>query len=321
MAGNKTFYDVLGVSKDATDKEIKTAFRKLAQKYHPDAGGDEAKFKEISEAYETLSDAKKRKEYDQMLMFGGIPGAGGAGGYAGGAYGAGGASPWGDIFDSIFSGNGVGGSSWAQSGGFGGMSGFGGRPRPTRGNDVTVDIDVSAEDAFRGVKRTITFSVPSTGERQTLTVDIPAGAVDGGKMRYKKRGEYGTNGGERGDLLVVTRVAEHPLFKRKTADVTMELPISIYEAALGCEVDIPTPAGSTLRLKIPAGTQTGKKFRFKGMGAPDVKRRGHTGALYVVVKVQVPTNLSDTERATLEKLRSADTRSYRDKVDRYKAMA
>ena len=201
------------------------------------------------------------------------------------------------------------------------MGGFGGRPRPTRGNDVTIDIDVSAEDAFRGVKRTITFSVPSTGERQTLTVDIPAGAVDGGKMRYKKRGEYGTNGGERGDLLVVTRVAEHPLFKRKTADVTMGLPISIYEAALGCEVDIPTPAGSTLRLKIPAGTQTGKKFRFKGMGAPDVKRRGHTGALYVVVKVQVPTNLSDTERATLEKLRSADTRSYRDKVDRYKAMA
>ena len=105
MAAGKTFYDILGVSKSASDKEIKSAFRKLAQKYHPDAGGDEAKFKEISEAYETLSDEKKRKEYDQMLMFGGMPGAGGA---YGGGYGAGaGASGWGDIFDSIFSGNGA----------------------------------------------------------------------------------------------------------------------------------------------------------------------------------------------------------------------
>ena len=110
MAAGKTFYDILGVSKSASDKEIKSAFRKLAQKYHPDAGGDEAKFKEISEAYETLSDEKKRKEYDQMLMFGGMPGAGGA---YGGGYGAGaGASGWGDIFDSIFSGNGAWGSDW-----------------------------------------------------------------------------------------------------------------------------------------------------------------------------------------------------------------
>ena len=112
MAAGKTFYDILGVSKSASDKEIKSAFRKLAQKYHPDAGGDEAKFKEISEAYETLSDEKKRKEYDQMLMFGGMPGAGGA---YGGGYGAGaGASGWGDIFDSIFSGNGAWGSDWGS---------------------------------------------------------------------------------------------------------------------------------------------------------------------------------------------------------------
>ena len=112
MAAGKTFYDILGVSKSASDKEIKSAFRKLAQKYHPDAGGDEAKFKEISEAYETLSDEKKRKEYDQMLMFGGMPGAGGA---YGGSYGAGaGASGWGDIFDSIFSGNGAWGSDWGS---------------------------------------------------------------------------------------------------------------------------------------------------------------------------------------------------------------
>ncbi len=313
MAQGKTFYDVLGVSKNATDKEIKSAFRKLAVKYHPDAGGDEQKFKEISEAYETLSDETKRKQYDQMLMFGGMPGGGGAG-YGGAGY-AGAAGGWGDIFDSIFSGNGAWGSDWGS--GFGGNAG--GRTRTRKGGDLSITIDVSADDAFRGTSRTVTYSVPSTGERQTISVTIPAGAVDGGKIRYKRRGEYGANGGERGDLLVTTHVEEHPLFKRKGADVNMEVPVSAFEAALGCTVDVPTPGGKTVRLKIPAGTQSGKKFRFKEMGAPDVKRRGRTGALLVEIKVEVPTNLTDGERAALETLRDADARSYRDKLEQYKA--
>ena len=126
-------------------------------------------------------------------------------------------------------------------------------------------------------------------------------------------------GGERGDLVVTTHVEEHPLFKRKGADVTMEVPISVYEAALGCTVDVPTPGGATVRLKVPAGTQTGKKFRFKEMGAPDVKHRGRTGALLVEIKVQVPTSLSDDERDAMTRLREADTRDYREKVNRYKA--
>ena len=281
MAAGKTFYDILGVSKSASDKEIKSAFRKLAQKYHPDAGGDEAKFKEISEAYETLSDEKKRKEYDQMLMFGGMPGAGGA---YGGGYGAG-----------------------------------AGRSRARKGGDLSLTVDVTAEDAFRGVTHKVTYRIPSTGEQQTITVSVPAGAVDGGKLRYKRRGEYGVAGGERGDLVVTTHVEEHPLFKRKGADVTMEVPVSVYEAALGCTVDVPTPGGATVRLKVPAGTQTGKKFRFKEMGAPDVKHRGRTGALLVEIKVQVPTNLSDDERDAMTKLRETDTRDYREKVNRYKA--
>lgn len=312
MPQGKTFYDVLGVSKDASDKEIKTAFRKLAQKHHPDAGGDEAKFKEISEAYDTLSNPEKRKEYDQMLMFGGMPGAGG--GYAGGY--AGGAAPWGDIFDSIFRGEGVGGSDWAQ-----GFGGFGGSrsSRPRKGSDLSLSVDVSAEDAFRGVTHKVTYRIPSTGEQQTITVSVPAGAVDGGKLRYKRRGEYGANGGERGDLVVTTNVAEHPLFKRKGADVTMELPISMYEAALGCAVDVPTPGGATVRLKVPAGTQSGKTFRFKDMGAPDVKHRGKNGALLVKVAVQVPSKLTDKERAALEKLADDDGRDYRAGVDRYRA--
>ena len=312
----KNFYDVLGVKRDASDKEIKTAFRKLAQKYHPDAGGDEAKFKEISEAYDTLSDPKKRKEYDQLLMFGGIPGAGGAGGYT--YTGNPGAGGWSDIFSSIFNGEGAFGSDWATN--FGGMGG-GGRAasRPRRGGDLSLTVDVSAEDAFRGVTHKVTYRIPSTGEQQTITVSVPAGAVDGGKLRYKRRGEYGANGGERGDLVVTTHVAEHPLFKRKGADVTMKLPISVAEAALGCTVEVPTPGGATVRLKVPAGTQTGKTFRFKEMGAPDVKHRGRTGALLVTVEVAVPTKLSTAEREAFERLRDADTRDYRSEVNCYRA--
>ena len=317
MPQNKTFYDVLGVQRNASDDDIKKAFRKLAVKYHPDRGGDEQKFKEISEAYDTLSNPDKRKEYDMMLQLGGIPGQGRPGGaytYAGGP----GAGGWGDVFSSIFNGDGAFGGEWAQN-----FSGFGGQgraaSRPRKGSDLSLVVDVSAEDAFRGVTHKVTYRIPSTGEQQSITVSVPAGAVDGGKLRYKRRGEYGPNGGERGDLVVTTRVAEHPLFKRKGADVTMELPISIYEAALGCTVDVPTPGGETLRLKVPAGTQSGKTFRFKEKGAPDVKHRGRTGALLVKVAVQVPTKLTEGEQIELEKLRAADTRDYREKVNRYRA--
>ena len=313
-SANKTFYDVLGVQRNASDDDIKKAFRKLAVKYHPDRGGDEQKFKEISEAYDTLSNPDKRKQYDQMLMFGGMPGQGGPGGsytYTTGGPGAGG---WGDIFDSIFRGEGAFGSDWGQ--GFGGQARA---SRPRKGSDLSLGVDVSAEDAFRGVTHKVTYRVPSTGEQQSIAVSIPAGAIDGDRLRYKRRGEYGPNGGERGDLVVTMHVAEHPLFKRKGADVTMELPISPYEAALGCTVDVPTPGGETLRLKVPAGTQNGKTFRFKEKGAPDVKHRGRTGALLVKIAVQVPAKLTDAERDALEKLRAADSRNYREKVDRYRA--
>lgn len=314
MPQGKNFYDVLGVSRDASDKEIKAAFRKLAQKHHPDAGGDEAKFKEISEAYDTLSDPKKRKEYDQLLMFGGMSGGAGGYGYAGGAQGA----PWGDIFDSILRGEGAFGTDWGRAaGGYGGYAGQ--RSRSRKGSDLSLTVDVSAEDAFRGMTHKVSYRIPSTNEQQTIVVSVPAGANDGDKLRYKRRGEYGTAGGERGDLVVTVHVEEHPLFKRKGADVVMELPISAYEAALGCQVDVPTPGGATVRLKVPAGTQAGKTFRFKEMGAPDVKHRGRTGALLVKIAVQVPTRLSDAERDALETLRDADKRDYREKVDRYRA--
>lgn len=310
----KTYYDILGVKRDATDDEIKKAFRKLAAKHHPDAGGDEAKFKEISEAYTTLSDKDKRKEYDQLLMFGGIPGAG-RGGYGGYTTNVGG--NWQDIFGGMGGDGGFGGFDFSSI--FGGAGGRAQANRTTKGSDLTMGIDVTADEAFSGATRKVTFRVPSTGEEQTLTVKIPAGAVDGGKLRYRGRGEYGTNGGARGDLVITTHVAEHPLFKRDGADVRMELPVSMYEAALGATIDLPTPDGSTVRIKVPAGTQSGKTFRYKDLGAPNVKRKGTRGALYVTVQVKVPTMLSKKEKEALEALQSADERDYREEVERYGA--
>lgn len=318
MADKKNYYDVLGVKRDATADEIKKAFRKLAAKYHPDAGGDEKKFAEVSEAYTTLSDDKKRKEYDQLLLFGGIPGAdfGGSGRGRSYTYNASGGD-WQDIFENIRSGDGAfAGFDFSQIFGGGGGQRQASN-RPTKGGDLTMTIDVTAEEAFEGTQRKVTFTVPSTGEKQTLTVKVPAGAVDGGKLRYRGRGEFGTNGGARGDLVVTTKVAEHPLFKRDGADVRMEIPLSMYEAALGTEVDVPTPSGATCRLKVPAGTQDGKTFRFKDRGVANVKRPGTMGALYVTVRVEVPMRLSASERDALVALRDADTREYRKDVDRY----
>ncbi len=321
MAGKRSYYDILGVQRDATQDDIKKAFRKLAAKYHPDAGGDEAKFKEVSEAYTTLSDPEKRKEYDQLLMFGGIPGAdfGGSGGRNRGGYTyTGNGADWSDIFENIRSGEGAfGGFDFSTI--FGGQPGGARSNRPTKGSDLTMTVEVTADEAFAGAQRKVTYTIPSTGEKQTLTVKVPAGAVDGGKLRYRGRGEYGANGGARGDLVITTKVEEHPLFKRDGADVRMELPISMYEAALGATVEVPTPDGATCRLKIPAGTQDGKTFRFRDLGAPNVKRAGTKGALYVKVKVQVPTRLSAKEREALETLRDADEREYRKDVEGYGA--
>lgn len=317
MAGNATYYDILGVKRSASQDEIKAAFHKLAAQYHPDRGGDEAKFKEISEAYNTLSDEKKRKEYDQLLMFGGgIPG--GAGGTRGYNVNVGNVD-WQQMFTNMRNGDGAfGGFDFSQFFG-GGMPGAARAQRPSRGQDLTLAVDVTADEAFKGTTRRVSYRVPSTGEEQTITVKVPAGAVDGGKLRYKGRGEYSPSGGARGDLVVTTRVAEDPIFKRDGADVRMELPISIYEAVLGAQIDVPTPEHKTVRLKVPAGTQDGKTFRFKDLGAPNVKRKDARGALYVTVRVKVPTRLSAKERDAFQALADADKRDYREDVERHGA--
>ena len=312
---NNNFYDVLGVKRDAAQDEIKRAFRKLAAKYHPDAGGDEAKFKEVSEAYNTLSDPEKRKQYDQMLLFGGgMPGSGFGGQGGRGRYSTNVDVDWSQLFNNVRGGDGgFGGFDFSSI--FGG--GGGQTQRTARGEDLNVSIEIPFEDAFFGTTRKVTYRIPSTGETQSITVKIPAGAVDGGKLRHRGYGEYGANGGDRGDLVITTRVLDSPLFKRDGADVRMDLPISIYEASLGASIEVPTPKGKKVRLKIPAGTQDGKTFRFRDEGAPDVRRKGSNGALYVKICVVVPTRLSSEEREKLSALLDADTRTYREEVNKH----
>ncbi|MBE6479855.1 MAG: J domain-containing protein [Olsenella sp.] len=316
MAQQRNYYDVLGVKRDATQDEIKKAFRKLAQKYHPDAGGDPEKFKEVSEAYTTLSDEKKRREYDQLLMFGGIPGAD----FGGNGRGRGYANYGGGVdFSDIFGSGGFGGFDFSTI--FGGQPGAG-SPRPQKGSDLTLTVDVSAEEALTGTSRKVTYKVPSTGEEHVLTVKVPAGANDGSKLRYHGRGEQGRNGGTRGDLVVTTHVAEHPLFKRDGADVRVEVPISAFEAALGTKVEVPTPlptpeGKTSIRVTVPAGTQDGKTFRFRDLGAPNIKRKGSKGALFVTIRVKVPTKLSAKEKEALGALRDEDARDYRSDVEKY----
>ena len=308
----RTLYEILGVSQDASEDQIRKAFRGLAVKLHPDAGGDEEEFKQVSQAYEVLSDSKKRAEYDKALKYGSFMGGQpGAGGQAYGAGFSGGGMDWSSVIESILRGEGAFGTDWnPDQTGFAGFNGWG-QPRPQRGADLTMSIEVSFDDAMQGATRRVTYRIPSTGETQELTVKIPAGAVDGGKLRYRERGEYGSNGGQRGDLVLTTRIAAHPVFTRDGADVRMELPVSIYEAALGCDVIVTTPAGKDIKLKVPAGTQSGKTFRFKGMGAPDVKNKGAVGSLYVKVSVKVPTDLTAEERDALGRLREHDKRDIR----------
>lgn len=304
MPATKNYYDILGVKKNASADEIKKAFRKQAQKHHPDAGGDEETFKQINEAYEALSDPEKRKMYDRFGTTNPQAGAGGwpggAGGWPGGAggrrsytYSSDGGfdfSSFGDIFNNIRNGDGAFGGNWDFN-----------VNRQQKGTDLKADITLSFEEAFNGAQKKVTIVVPSTHERQTVTAHIPAGAREGGKLRFRGKGEYGSNGGERGDLIVITHIDSHPLYSRDKADVLMDLPVSIAEAALGASIVVPAPDGTRVKLRVPAGTQDGRLLRVKGKGAKQLKGQGN-GDLKVKVKVVVPTELDDAQREALEAL-------------------
>lgn len=330
MATKPNYYKTLGVSRNATTDEIKKAFRKLARKSHPDAGGDEEQFKQINEAYEVLSDDKKRKLYDQYgtASESQIPSGWGAAG----SVNMGdmindmfGQASWSDILDSIRRGEGVFGGSWGNAaggagrGGFSGagfpgqgFSGFGSTPQtvPERGRDTSVALTISFDEAFSGCEKRVTLRVPGRSETETLTVKVPAGAVDGGRLRFKGKGIAGTGGGVAGDLLITTKIAPDPLFTRDGADVCMKVPVDMAEAALGASIVVPAPDNTRVRVKVPAGTQSGSVLTLRGKGAPRVNGSG-TGDLIIEVELRVPRSLTAAQRQALLDYQNATTEEVR----------
>ncbi|HEV2759810.1 MAG TPA: molecular chaperone DnaJ [Acidimicrobiales bacterium] len=375
----KDYYKVLGVPQSATDTEIRRAYRRLAKENHPDANpGKEERFKEISAAYDVLSEPAKRKEYDEIRRLGpmaaggggaGFPGGAGFGG-AGGPGGAGG-SPFnvrtdnlGDIFGDIL--GRFGGGNAGSPGGRGRTTASAGQ----RGDDVEAELHLAFLDALNGVTTSVNVTTEApcstchgsgaapgttpvvcsrcggrgvTSENQGLfsfsracpqcggrgmvvespcptcrgsgvetrprqvKVRIPAGVDDGQRIRVKGRGGPGRGGGPAGDLWVTVRVAPHDMFGRKGRNLTLTVPITFAEAALGAEVIVPTLDG-TVVLRVPPGTRSGRTFRVKGRGVADEKGAGD---LLVTVEVAVPTKLSSAEREAIEALATASTDSPR----------
>jgi len=297
--GAPDYYKILGVSRTANADEIKKAYRKLARQHHPDAGGDEAKFKQINEAYEVLSDDKKRKMYDQFGTANAnqVPFGGGFSGnpFGGAAGGAGFASiPWQDILESMRRGEGAfGGFDFLN------MNQNGpGSPMPAQGADVKAEISISFDEAFEGCIKTLVLRKPN-GEKENVSVKVPAGATDGGRVRIRGKGKPGQNGGPNGNLLVTTRIQEHPWFKRDGADVLLTVPVTPAEAALGAVVTVPTPDGKRANVRIPAGTKSGKNLVMTGKGAKRLKGSGY-GDFRMTIEIALPNRLSDEQRAALE---------------------
>ena len=305
----RTYYDILGVAEGATKDEIKIAFRSLAKKYHPDRNkGDaesERKFKEVSEAYETLSDERKRNEYDMMRKYGatgaqfggGHPGAGGfPGGFDFGDLFSGGARSGGRTRFTV-NGEEVSGFEDILGGLFGGGSPFGNartgqRRAPRKGADLHTTLTIPFMDAIRGTKQTIQLQ----GSNKKLAVKIPAGIEDGGKIRLSGQGQPSPTGGKNGDLILTVRVMPDQTFKREGNDIYTTVDLSFKEAALGCKKEIKTLT-KTIALTIPPGTQPGTKMRLKGMG---LKVGDNQGDQYVEIKVTVPTNLTDKQKQMLD---------------------
>ncbi len=296
------YYAVLGVSEDASSDEIKKAYRKLAQRWHPDRHPDdpeaEARFKEISEAHSILGDDAKRLEYDQIRRLGATQGAGAAGfgGFPGGFEGG----DLNDLLRTIFAAGGAGNV----------YETYGGRPRPQRGMDLRADVHLSFEDALAGVKTRL--RVNADGASQELTVRLPAGVQDGAVVRIGGRGGKGLAGGPPGDVLVHVHVEPHKLFTRKRDDVLVEVPITFSEAVLGTRLRVPTPDGGSSTFKVPPGTSSGSTFRIRGKGAP--RRNDGAGDLLVSVRVEVPSKPSRKVKDLVTALADHEDTSARDRL-------
>ncbi len=296
----KDYYEIMGVKRDATQDEIKRAYRKLARKYHPDVSKEpdaEVRFKEVGEAYEVLKDPEKRAAYDQL-------GANWQGGqdfqpppdwdqgfeFRGGGYTQASAEDFSDFFETLFGRAGYGGGGGAYTAGTG-------REYHARGQDTHAKVLIDLEDAFQGATRTITLKHSEMGadgrphlKERTLNVRIPKGVRQGQQIRLAGQGGAGIGKGEAGDLYLEIEFKPHPFYHVEGRDIYLDLPVAPWEAALGAKVKVPTPVGA-VDLKIPANSTGGRKLRLKGRGIPSKQ----PGDLYVVLKIALPP--ADTEAA------------------------
>ena len=302
----RDYYETLGVPKTATEEEIRSAFRKLARKYHPDVAKDkkasEEKFKEINEAYEVLGDPDKRKKYDQLGADWNRPGGfqpppgwqwegqqpGGGfhqwGGDGGGVQFEFGGTGFSDFFEAFFG----GGRGRSAFGGFGGR-----QATEARGADVEADIMVTLEEALHGSTRTVSLRRAGSDKVENYQVKIPRGVHEGQRIRLRGQGEAGVRGGKSGDLFLRVRLARHPDFTVEGSDLIHAVKVEPWRAVLGSELVVPTLDGN-VRLKIPPGTQGGQRFRLRERGLPGVS--GKRGDLYVVVQISMPKKLTERER-------------------------
>ena len=316
----KDYYQTLGVNKNADEKEIKKAYRQLAQKYHPDRNhGDKAseeKFKDINEAYEVLSDAEKRQKYDQFgaqwqqyASAGGRPddfdwtrwgAAPGGGGYRtvtqeelNQMFG-GGSGGFSDFFETLF-----GGGGSRQADGFSSFGNMGGayQPGPQNGRDHEHAIDVTLEEVFYGTTRTLQWE-----DGRSLAAKIPPGVKTGSRIRLSGQGQPGVSGGKAGDLYLMVNVLPHPIYDRDGDDLKMRVPVDLYTAVLGGQADV-FAIGKQVKLTIPPETKNSKQFRLRGLGLPQLRQPDQRGDLYVSIDVQLPYNLSDEEKKLFEELR------------------
>jgi curved DNA-binding protein len=307
----RDYYEVLGVPRNADAQTIQQAFRKLARRHHPDVNHDpaaEERFKEINEAYQVLSDPKTRARYDRFGPdFRQIPedydervaAAQGArsGGFRGGRRGGG---PVGDDFGgSGFADPGFGGSTVDFDDLFGGMFGRRGAGR-VAGADQVAELVLTVEEAYRGGRRKL--SLGGRGEERDYEVTIPAGVVDGQRIRLAGQGGRGLGDGPSGDLFLVVRIAPHPRYRLSRRDITVDLPVTPWEAALGATVPVTTPGGPA-NVVVPPGSSSSRKLRLRGEGMPNPK--GSPGDLYAEVQIMVPATLTDRERELFEQLSAA----------------
>lgn len=298
----KDYYKILGVDRQASQDEIKRAYRKLARKYHPDVNKDPAaedRFKEMGEAYEVLKDPEKRAAYDQLGSqwqageeFHPPPGWDAGFEFSGGGSEGMGAEAFSDFFENLF-GRGFGGARAGRS------------QFRARGQDHFAKVMIDIEDAFRGASRSITLRVPEVdaqgqlhNRQRTLNVKIPKGIKPGQHIRLAGQGAPGMGGGGAGDLYLEVAFRPHPYYRVEGSDIYVDLPVAPWEAALGATVKAPTPAG-TVELKIPAGTQSGGKLRLKGRGIPAKQ----AGDLYAVIQIVTPPVKTDRDRELLRQMR------------------